>query len=72
MAAAHTPDMSRALWRKSRHSANAGNCIEVAGDLAGVVMVRDSKNPGGLALIVGPEAWRRFAGAVKAGRFDVA
>jgi hypothetical protein len=60
MAAPRTPDMSRAVWRESRHSANAGNCVEVAGNLAGVVAVRDSKNPDGPILALEPKAWRRF------------
>jgi hypothetical protein len=65
MAAAITPDMSRALWRKSRHSANAGNCVEVAGNLAGVVMVRDSKKPDGQMLAFNPKAWNAFARRAK-------
>jgi hypothetical protein len=61
MAAPRTPDMSRAVWRKSRHSANAGNCVEVAGNLAGVVAIRDSKSPDGPMLTFRAKAWRRFA-----------
>ena len=67
MAAAITPDMSRDLWRKSRHSANAGNCVEVAGNLAGVVMVRDSKEPDGPMLVFSPQAWNAFARRAKRG-----
>jgi hypothetical protein len=66
MAAPRTPDMSRAVWRKSRHSANAGNCVEVAGNPAGVIAVRDSKNPDGPILSFEPKAWRRFTAHVAA------
>lgn len=70
--AASTPDMSRAVWRKSSHSANAGNCVEVAGNLVGVVAVRDSKDQHGPALIVRSQAWRHFAAQVKTGHLGLA
>lgn len=70
--AASTPDMSRAVWRKSRHSANAGNCVEVAGNLAGVVAVRDSKDQHGPALTVEAHAWRQFAAQVKTDHLNLA
>jgi len=42
--------LERAHWRKSSHSAGAGNdCIEVA-DLTAGVGIRDSKDPCGPAL----------------------
>jgi Domain of unknown function (DUF397) len=66
MAAPRTPDMSRAVWRKSRHSANAGNCVEVAGNISGTVTVRDSKDPDGPILRFEPKEWRRFAAHVAA------
>jgi hypothetical protein len=63
-------NLARALWRKSSRSGNTGNCVEVAGNLSGVVAVRDSKNPDGPALVVEPAAWRTFAEAVKASRLN--
>ena len=37
-------DLSRANWRTSSHSGgNGGQCVEVARNLPGVVVVRDSK-----------------------------
>jgi hypothetical protein len=60
-------DMSSAIWRSSSYSgANGGNCIEIAAAAARIVAVRDSKDPHGPVLAFGPEAWKRFAGQVKA------
>ncbi|MGW4500164.1 DUF397 domain-containing protein [Micromonospora sp. NPDC004336] len=54
-------DLTGARWRKStRSSSNGGNCVEVAGNLPGVVAVRDSKDPSGPALTFAPAAWRAF------------
>lgn len=65
-----TPDMSRALWRKSTRSGqNGGNCVEVA-DLDTVIAVRDSKRPEGGALAFSPDAWTSFIVATKNGQFD--
>ncbi|MFC6022490.1 DUF397 domain-containing protein [Plantactinospora solaniradicis] len=50
-------------WRKSsRSSSNGGACVEVADNLAGRVLVRDSKDQQGPLLAFGPEAWRAFVG----------
>jgi hypothetical protein len=38
----------------------AGDCVEVAGNLPGVVAVRDSKDPAGPVLTFTPAAWTRF------------
>ena len=53
-------DLSQAEWRKSRRSSGGNGCVEVARNLPGVVGVRDSKDPDGPALVVGPEDWRTF------------
>jgi Domain of unknown function (DUF397) len=52
-------------WRKSTHSGdNGGDCVEVGG--AGpAVVVRDTKDRAGAALAFGPDAWRRFAVALR-------
>ncbi|MGY0003491.1 DUF397 domain-containing protein [Micromonospora sp. I033] len=50
-------------WRKSTRSDNDGNCVEVAGNLSGVVLVRDSKDPSGPTLAFTPDAWRSFVSA---------
>lgn len=64
-------DLSQAVWRKSSRSGDSGgNCVEVAGNLPGVVAVRDSKNPTGPALLFSPDAWESFIGNLKSGKFD--
>ncbi|WP_405139341.1 DUF397 domain-containing protein [Sphaerisporangium sp. NBC_01403] len=62
-------DLSEAAWKKSSRSGNSGgNCVEVAGNLPGIVAVRDSKNPAGPALVFTPGEWTAFLSGVKAGR----
>ena len=70
-------------WRKSRHSQGASNCVEAAayrksshsnpdncleaGQGAGVVAVRDTKDKGaGPVLEFSPAAWARFMEGVRA------
>ncbi|RGD56615.1 DUF397 domain-containing protein [Kitasatospora xanthocidica] len=60
----------RAVWRKSTYSNGQGDCIEVADGVAGVVPVRDSKDPHGPALAFTAEAWRSFVAGVQAGDFS--
>ena len=67
MGAARPTDMSRAAWRKSSYSANAGNCVEVAGSPAGTVAVRDTQDRHGSVLVFEGTHWRRFAARVKDG-----
>lgn len=62
-----SPGTSRAAWRVSRHSANAGNCVQVAANPPGAVAVRDSKDQYGPAIVITPAAWHRFINQVKAG-----
>ncbi|HEX3956303.1 MAG TPA: DUF397 domain-containing protein [Trebonia sp.] len=53
-------DLSRAEWRKSSYSGQSGNCVEVARNLPGLVIVRDSKEPDGTTLVIPRAAWRVF------------
>ena len=53
-------DLSRAEWRKRSYSSQGGNCVEVARNLPGLVLVRDSKAPEGPKLVVSPETWQAF------------
>lgn len=55
-------------WRKSIRSANEGNCVEVADNLPGVVLVRDSKDRPGPTLAFHPASWRSFLVFAKAAR----
>ncbi|MEU6171725.1 DUF397 domain-containing protein [Streptantibioticus parmotrematis] len=65
-------DLSTVTWRKSSYSnSDGGQCIEVSDDVAGVVPVRDSKDPHGPALIFPSAAWSAFVVAVKDGQFSV-
>lgn len=61
-------DLSTAAWRKSSYSnGDGGACIEVADGFSGVVPVRDSKNPGGPALVFSAYGWTSFVSAVRSG-----
>ncbi|WP_406316223.1 DUF397 domain-containing protein [Streptosporangium sp. NBC_01639] len=61
-------DLTGARWRKSsRSNGNGGECVEVAVNLPGVVAVRDSKNPGGPALLFSPSVWSDFLTRIKSG-----
>ena len=65
-------DLHRAEWRKSSFSGGSGgNCVEVATNLAGVIAVRDSKDPDGPVLMLTAARWRSFAAEVKLGDFDL-
>ncbi|MFE6778240.1 DUF397 domain-containing protein [Streptomyces sp. NPDC057702] len=58
-------------WLTSSYSANGGQCVEVATNLAphDTIPVRDSKNPGGPTLAFSTPAWTAFIAGVKAGDF---
>jgi hypothetical protein len=51
-------------WRKSsRSNGTGGDCVEVADNVPGRVLVRDSKDQAGPVLTFGPAAWRSFVAA---------
>ncbi|MDG4786303.1 DUF397 domain-containing protein [Micromonospora sp. WMMD1102] len=53
-------------WRKStRSNTNGGACVEVADNLPGRVLVRDTKDRDGGTLTFGPGAWRAFVSLAK-------
>ncbi|MFF3500719.1 DUF397 domain-containing protein [Streptomyces sp. NPDC003247] len=58
----HRPQGLR--WLRSSYSTGANNCVETArpetGPWAGLLAVRDSKDPAGPALLFSPESWTGF------------
>lgn len=57
------------LWRKSSHTTDIGQCVEVAlTDEA--VGIRDTKDRAGGLLAVTAEAWAGFVGRLKTGDYD--
>jgi hypothetical protein len=65
--------LNGAEWRKSSYSGgNGGNCVEVAQNLADVVAIRDSKNPGSDALVMPAVAFAVFTAGIRAGEFHLA
>ncbi|MCO1598697.1 DUF397 domain-containing protein [Micromonospora sp. RHAY321] len=58
--------MTDARWRTAtRSSNNGGDCVEVADNLPGLVLVRDSKDRDGGTLTFVPAAWASFVGAFR-------
>ena len=53
--------MSEPRWRTAtRSNSSGGECVEVADNLPGRVLVRDSKDRTGGTLTFAPAAWRAF------------
>ncbi len=57
-------------WVKSSLSFANGNCVEVADLPDGGIGVRNSRDPGGLALRFTPAEWHAFIGGARRGEFD--
>lgn len=61
-------DLADAQWRKSSYSGGSSdNCVEVATNLPGVVVVRDSKDPVGPTLTFTHAAWSDFVRGIRDG-----
>lgn len=61
-------DLYDVRWSRSSYSTGANNCVETArprsGPGAGLLAVRDSKNPAGPALLFSAESWAGFLTAL--------
>ncbi|MFD0360433.1 DUF397 domain-containing protein [Nocardia sp. GCM10030253] len=62
-------DLVGARWFKSTRSGAGKDCVEVAFLDSGRVGVRDSKNPGGPALLFTSGEWDSFTACVASGEF---
>lgn len=57
-------------WQKARASQNNGNCVEVAALPDGGIAVRNSRDPGGPALVFNRDEAAAFFSGVKDAEFD--
>ncbi|MGH3569696.1 MAG: DUF397 domain-containing protein [Pseudonocardia sp.] len=62
--------LADARWRKSSHSGAVGNCVEIAALPSGEMAFRNSRDPGGPALIFTQAEFVAFLGGAKDGEFD--
>jgi hypothetical protein len=62
--------ISGATWVKSRYSGAQGNCVELARLAGGSVAVRNSRDPGGPALVFTPAELAAMFLGVRDGEFD--
>ncbi len=58
------------VWQKSRHSNANGTCVELAALPGGEVAVRNSRFPGGPALVYTRAEIESLLAGVKDGEFD--
>ncbi|MEV6980750.1 DUF397 domain-containing protein [Sphaerisporangium sp. NPDC051017] len=59
------PDLRDARWRKSSFSGDAGECVEVASNIPGLIGVRDSKTPTDPPLTFTPVEWSAFLRGIR-------
>ena len=64
-------DISEAVWRKSQASTSEGQCVMVATNLPGHILVKDSKNPQGPVLDFTPTEWSAFLTGATNGEFSI-
>ncbi len=63
-------DLQGAIWRKSRRSNSQGDCVELADLPGGMIAVRNSRHPGGPALIYTRAEIDAFIRGARDGDFD--
>jgi uncharacterized protein DUF397 len=63
-------ELTGVMWRKSRHSGQLGNCVEATVLDGGDVAMRNSRYPGGPALIFTRDEMAAFLAGAKDGEFD--
>lgn len=56
-------------WKRPSTCGSAGNCVEVAHDEDGLVLVRDTRRPSVILRFTDAE-WTAFTAGVRAGEFD--
>ncbi|MFE3646812.1 DUF397 domain-containing protein [Streptomyces sp. NPDC057579] len=62
--------MPEFTYQKSSYSNPERECVEVATNIPHTIAIRDSKDPLGPILRLGPASWAAFNDAVAAGRFE--
>lgn len=63
-------DLHGAIWRKSHRSNSQGNCVELASLPGGMIALRNSRHPGGPALIYTQAEIDAFIKGARDGDFD--
>ncbi|HEY2672581.1 MAG TPA: DUF397 domain-containing protein [Rugosimonospora sp.] len=63
-------ELPAVIWQKSGRSNPSGNCVEMAGLPDGGVAIRNSRDPGGPALIYTLDEIVAFIGGARDGDFD--
>ncbi|WP_374103651.1 DUF397 domain-containing protein [Micromonospora sp. U56] len=59
-------DVMTPQWRKSTKSGgNGGSCVEIADNMPGAVLVRDTKDREGGTLNFDPQSWQSFVDLAK-------
>jgi hypothetical protein len=63
-------ELTDVTWRKSQHSNPNGACVEVATLPSGEIAIRNSRFPGGPALVYTQAEIAAFLAGAKDGEFD--
>jgi hypothetical protein len=55
-----TNELARATWRTASYTQGNGSCVEVGNLSGGRIAVRDTKDRGGMAIVMTADTWRAF------------